>query len=227
MTAMPGDSDLEIIEFCGTEKSEFLAGSHHVLIENETRVWLSSDFGISCFNSRSGVVSQFTYLNSSIGNTPQPLMVLSEDRQRLWIAQNGYLEVLSMDTLNLAPSDSIRLTRLSLANGDLIEQMTSGSILELNHQQNSLELRFSNFNFTNARDSRYQYRFSHNSAWLPMKGNTLRFDNLGPSKYPLEVRAINSIGKISANVFNMQIIILPPFWKTWCFLSSWHWCSLP
>ena len=63
----------------------------------------------------------------------------------------------------------------------------------------------------------YSYRlFGFQSEWTPASNaHQITFTNLNPGRYRLEVRAANNWGAWSAKPTGLDIIVLPPWWRTW------------
>jgi len=63
----------------------------------------------------------------------------------------------------------------------------------------------------------YSYRLlGFQSAWTtPASPHLITFTNLNPGRYRFEVRAANSWGTWSTTPAALDIIVLPPWWRTW------------
>ena len=65
--------------------------------------------------------------------------------------------------------------------------------------------------------NKYSYRLlGFQSEWTPANtAHQITFTNLNPGRYRLEVRAANNWGVWSAKPAGLDIIVLPPWWRTW------------
>lgn len=174
-------------------------------------IWVSTDFGISKIDNKSGIVTNFTLFNSPIGQSSHPLIVKSPNEKVLWIMQKGVLNFISLNDLTEGERDTIQLTGLKIKDVDQL-RIDAKNILNLKYNQNEINLRFSIFNFTNSTENIYQYNLN-NEGWKSMKGNELTFHELAHGAYSLDVRAFNSFGLPSANNYTMKFEIKAPFWK--------------
>ncbi|MGG9962860.1 two-component regulator propeller domain-containing protein [Ferruginibacter sp. SUN106] len=91
--------------------------------------------------------------------------------------------------------------------------------VRLSYKENFFTVEFSALNFSSLQQTNYYYRLNGiDKNWV--NGGTKHFANytdLHPGEYLFEVRAENGSNK--GEVTSFRIIITPPFWKTWWFIS--------
>ena len=89
--------------------------------------------------------------------------------------------------------------------------------ITLNHNQNFFTIEFTTLNFINPDKSLFEYKLENfNSDWVFADNQReANFTNVPFGKYSLLVRATNEDGVWSDEVKSLQIIIRPPFWRTW------------
>jgi signal transduction histidine kinase/ligand-binding sensor domain-containing protein/DNA-binding response OmpR family regulator len=83
--------------------------------------------------------------------------------------------------------------------------------------KNFFSLKFSALNYFNPERDRYEYMLEGlNTGWLPVdvRNHEIVFNGLNPGHYTLRLRAANSDGVWSDNEAKLDIVMLPPFWKT-------------
>lgn len=92
--------------------------------------------------------------------------------------------------------------------------------LILNHNQNSINIRFVSLNFRNALFNKYRYRLktTAESKWYYTSQNQVNFPQLFPGNYTFEIQALNPDGNWSINTSGFMLTINKPFWQTWQFL---------
>ena len=97
--------------------------------------------------------------------------------------------------------------------------LSANKNLQLNYKQNFLTIEFALLNFSNPQQTKYYYRLSGiNNDWV--NADTKKFasyTNLEPGKYLFSVKADD--GNQITQTTSFAIIIAPPFWKTWWFIS--------
>ncbi len=87
----------------------------------------------------------------------------------------------------------------------------------LKHHQNFFTIEFTTLNFINPDKSQFEYKLENfNSDWVfAGSQREANFTNVPDGKYRLLVRATNEDGIWSEGVRALDIVILPPFRKTW------------
>lgn len=95
------------------------------------------------------------------------------------------------------------------------------SVINLTHDENAFSFEFVALNFSHAEKNRYQYRLEgFDQDWV--QAGTRRYANfthLDPGEYTFRVRGSNNDGVWSDKEAVIGLIILPPFWQTWWFIS--------
>lgn len=95
------------------------------------------------------------------------------------------------------------------------------SRLTLNHNQNNLSFDILAMGPANPDQYVYQYKLEGvDDQWIQNDGiQTIRY-YLSPGKYTLKLYASRHFNKDAIALKELQIIIRPPFWKTWWFILS-------
>ncbi len=106
-----------------------------------------------------------------------------------------------------------------LLNGRVLldRSITFADQIELKHSENIFSIEFAALDFFHPEKSKYAYKLQNfNEDWLNTTGNFRRitYTNLDPGTYTFKVKAANSEGYWSKEIKSIDIIILPPFWKT-------------
>ncbi len=102
----------------------------------------------------------------------------------------------------------------------LLAQATyGGKPIELSHDQNFISFEFASLDYTNPGKNRYAFRMLNvDEDWV--QAGTRRFHtytDLDPGTYTFSVRGSNNDGLWSDATTSVDIIVLPPFYKTWWF----------
>lgn len=189
-------------------------------------VWVGTDMGLACYN-REG--KRFMSLNPA--NTLQGNMFIEHAACRLddgRLAFGTHHGIIILNPLTISPRMPLfplRITGIDI-NGvsiyDMEEaqiagQLEEGKTISLNHNQNTIIFRFSDFEYTEGITSRYMYRLKgYDDNWSKLSDyNTTIFRNLPPGTYTMEVRAQNSNGVWNETTAVQTIVIQPPYWATW------------
>jgi len=92
-----------------------------------------------------------------------------------------------------------------------------------------LEIRFTSFNLSAPLKGRFKYKLEgFDSAWTEKPGEVrfAEYPKLPPDNYQFHVRACNEDGKWSDSDAVLAVHVLPPFWRTWWFISASTICVL-
>lgn len=94
------------------------------------------------------------------------------------------------------------------------------TFIELPYNKNHLTFDFIGINLKDPESVRYEYKLiGVDEEWAPIsKSNYATYSFLQPGEYTFQVRAMNKIRNWSVTD-EMQIVITPPFWKTWWFIT--------
>jgi signal transduction histidine kinase len=97
-------------------------------------------------------------------------------------------------------------------NGDLLDQKE----IHLTYDQNNLSFEFSALHYANQHKNQYAHLLKgYDKGWVYDNHNYASYTNLDPGKYDFIIRASNAYGVWNENGKSIQIIISPPWWRTW------------
>jgi signal transduction histidine kinase/ligand-binding sensor domain-containing protein/DNA-binding response OmpR family regulator len=99
----------------------------------------------------------------------------------------------------------------------LKKAITETPAITLRYDENIFSLEFSSLSYINTQKNKYAYKLKgFNDNWLFTDGNSRKvtYTNLDPGKYTFYVKASNDDGVWNEKGIALEIIILPPFWKT-------------
>jgi signal transduction histidine kinase/DNA-binding response OmpR family regulator/ligand-binding sensor domain-containing protein len=125
---------------------------------------------------------------------------------------NVFITDISINNERLLPNDKTGILRES------IEQT---KVISLNRLQDILTLEFSSLDFTAPGQNKYRYQLvGVDKAWVE-SGNrrVATYLHLPPDNYTFKVQGSNSQGVWSNKIAELQINVLPPWWRTlWAYL---------
>jgi len=92
--------------------------------------------------------------------------------------------------------------------------------IKLNASLNYLEINYRSLDYQNSENIFYEYKLiGLNKEWSALSKNTKAvFMNLKSGKYVFKVRAYDKSNEWPMQEFSMNVIIKPPFYKTWWFI---------
>lgn len=90
----------------------------------------------------------------------------------------------------------------------------------LRHNRNFITVKFTGISFRDAGSLIYKYRLiGLGENWISTSNSQVEYAFLPPGEYRFEVVAVNSDGLQSSGPAIVSFVILPPFWKTWWFIT--------
>ncbi|MDR7130347.1 signal transduction histidine kinase/ligand-binding sensor domain-containing protein/CheY-like chemotaxis protein [Algoriphagus sp. 4150] len=191
------------------------------------KIWLGTYRGISYFNPKTNTVGNLNSINNiqlSEFNIGASLVTASGD---VYLGGNKGINVFNPETLeNESVSYPLIFTDLRLMNKKVTVNSNAGDFhleyslpylnqLNLTHKQSLISLDFVALKFPLGKDIDYAYKLEpFHSQWIETnQTGTVNLSNIPPGNYTLKVKAISGTTAISEN--QLDIIISPPFWKTW------------
>jgi signal transduction histidine kinase len=101
------------------------------------------------------------------------------------------------------------------------EQVALGNELQIAPHQSDFELRYTALSFINSENIRFKYKLEGlDQDWVDVgTRRTAYFTHIAPGKYTFRVIAANSDGVWNMQGRELRINVLPPFYRTWWFLS--------
>lgn len=195
------------------------------------RIWISTDYGISCFEPARQAFSNYFFSSSMPGDVYQENCGISLSDGRVAFGSSDGIVVIDPSLVVKEPSvgsivfTDLKLNGISVRPGDedspLKESLSYTKLLRLAHDQNSLTIEFSTLDFSEIQKPKYSfYLEGYEQGWsIPSPLNFAAYKNLSPGTYVLHVRACNASGEWSKKEAVLVIEVLPPFWKTpWAYL---------
>lgn len=94
--------------------------------------------------------------------------------------------------------------------------------LEINPDQENVEIEYTGINFTRPQQVRFKYRLlGLDTSWVDVgTRRTAYFSHLPQGTFTFEVMAESGDGVTSPAVAVLKIVVRPPFWRTWWFLTG-------
>lgn len=132
------------------------------------------------------------------------------------IKQNPYLSQITITALKVFDTD-VHPKQKILNRVILHQDITSTKKITLSHKQKEFTFEFSGMHFSNTANVRYKYRMlGFNEAWRLTGPNehAATYTNLFEGDYTFQVKATNNDGIWSDKIAEIQITVLPPFWRT-------------
>jgi signal transduction histidine kinase len=154
----------------------------------------------------------------SVGcNTGQPSGLKGKDR-RLWFPTVKGVVMIDPDRMKLntlAPPVYIEQVLVSKTPVDPQQKV------EVRPGQGDLEIHYTGLSFVAPEKVLFQYKLEgYDKVWVDADTRRVAYyTNISPGSYTFRVKASNNDGVWSTQDASIQLTIIPPFWRTWWFLT--------
>ena len=194
--------------------------------ENDHYIWAFTYLGAARINVETLCVESYLFQPNTRGNVynPNSALLMYGGNILLGSSEGGYMVNIN-NLKNSAKPILPQVTSLRV-NGELMsdghiknilwEDLTTQGKLLLKHNENSLDLWFSTFNFDAKIPDKFRYKLIPSDRnWSDFSDdNHVSFRNLVPGTYHLYIQAQNKSGEWS-DIRELTLKIQPLFWATW------------
>lgn len=221
-----GEKRLEFVEKYDQERglaSDFLLS---LSLNQNNDVWVGTYVGFSVLRKQEENYHIINY-NPEDGlfkKAYQNITLFNDKSNIMWAATSMGLLSFDPSTMTMNTVEpTINITGLEKITGEKItlENFSKDSLLELEHNENTLTFRYTGISLKNPSKIKYQYQLEGlSNRWSTLTGQReITFNNLNDGKYTLRVKACNNDFIWSTQPATFTFRIRPPFWETWWFIT--------
>lgn len=192
------------------------------IVEDSSGVlWMSTNLGISAFNTSTNEFRNFDYSDGLQGNEFNTGAYFKSINGSMYFGGTDGLSFFDPQ-IALAPASPppILITDI-LVNNESFKDHLSTEMTSIHQtdellsdwRKNNIAIQFTSINFKNPEKLVFQYT-NNDTAWYDV-GNrrNLELINLAPGRHSVKLRAKNPGSSWSAAPYHLSIEIVPPFWK--------------
>ena len=203
---------------------DFVTG---ILEDKKHNLWISTESGITKFNKKRTAFTVYQFSDKIYGNQ------FNENANIYY--KNSNMLLGSLDGLLIFNPESfvpdqntppVTLTDFSIydvkvqsgkEDSPLKRSISYSDKIELSYKQNTFTIEFSSLALKDPQKNKYVYILEdYDKQWSSVSNhNTATYKNLSPGKYIFNVKGANSDGIWNNEATQIEIIITPPFWKSW------------
>ncbi|MBI5215545.1 MAG: hypothetical protein HY960_07305 [Ignavibacteriae bacterium] len=195
-----------------------------ILEDGSGNLWLSTNKGISKFNPTTKQFRNYGVEDGLQSNEFNSGACFKNRSGEMYFGGINGMNVFHPDSVRDNPSlPNIVLTgykKLDLPvemNGEI---STMNSIV-LEYEEGIFSLRFAALEYSNPEKNQYAYileGFEQNWVYSGTR-REVRYTHLDPGEYVFRVKGSNNDGVWNEEGFAITVVVVPPFWRTWWFLS--------
>lgn len=207
----------------------FLSDANNLmnLLEDEKgNIWITSEAGILLLNRRR---NETTLFGKSYGIKGNELFALTgyigPDKKIYFGERTGYYGFAPDELARGMKAPSIILSEFRIADvvivpgqESLLQQpLNNTASIRLNYDQHVFSFSFAGIDYSNPEDNRHLFMLENYDADWNLAGTDRKatYYNVPPGKYIFRVKVVNSYGVWTSK--SIEVIITPPWWKTWWF----------
>ncbi len=191
-----------------------------ILEDSNSNLWLSTDDGIFLFDT---ATERFTQFGIEDG-----VQSLEFSGGAYFKDADGMMYFGGINGFNYFHPDSVAINQFvpSIVISDIkvMDVRIKGEPEELilSHDQNFVSIEFSALDFSIPKQNKYSYILQgFQETWISTDGTgrTATYTNLPSGEFTFLVKGTNEDGIWNENPASIKIIINPPFWETWWFVT--------
>ncbi|MBL7828093.1 MAG: hypothetical protein JNJ57_15795, partial [Saprospiraceae bacterium] len=189
-----------------------------ILLDADSCLWLSTNRGLSKFNSKANVFSTFYNVDGLQDNEFNTLSYAKDQSGRMYFGGvNGITAFYPKEIQATTIAPKVEITDFWV-NGKMVNTSSfSKNAMNLEYEQNQVTFKFAAMDFAAPQHNRYKHRLLGVDAhWtFPSTSNSAAYVHLSPGTYVFEVMTGGSKGIWSGEPARFEFTILPPWWQTW------------
>jgi two-component sensor histidine kinase len=195
-----------------------------ILEDDGGNLWISTNYGISRLDSETETFKNFDTRDGLHGNEfNTETFCRTAEGTFIFGGVNGATEFhpdsLSESTFN-AP---VILTGFNIFDrpAELEQSLSSSEEITLSYRDNYFSFEFASLDYSKPDRNRFEYILEGlDKEWT--QAGTRHFagyTHVNPGRYTFKVRGTNGDGIWSDDIASVRIVITPPFWRTWWFIT--------
>lgn len=206
------------------------------MLEDEVgTIWISTDKGLCAYNPHKDSFRNFNIVDGLASNQFYwDAYFKGADGKMYFGHVNGFTVFDPMKYIPVVISNRVVVTRISILNEDIFPARTLKSADYLRYENSELKkiilresdkafsVEFSALSYFLPDKIKYAYRLKgFDDEWKVVTADRrfANFTNIGYGHYEFEVKSSNADGSWSDLITTLEIRVIPPFYKTWWFIS--------
>jgi len=197
--------------------------------DNNGNLWISSDKGLSKFNPQDETFRNYDQNNGLQGNRFLMHAVhKNDDGELLFGGTNGFNAFTPDELTDNHYIPNVVFTGFQLFNqpvpvgegSPLKRHISKSQQISLEYEQHVFSIEFAALNYRNSNKNQYAYMmegFDRDYTYTDSNNRSITYTNLDPGKYTFHVKGSNNDGVWNEEGASIEIIISPPWWKTYWF----------
>jgi len=206
-------------------------GLNSMLMDEDSKLWLSSKIGLIVFDPETETSKVYNYEDGLPSSNFNRYGAYRFEDGEMWFASARGITKFRPDELHHISTEAIPQITTLLVNGQppvkklICEETQSTNITEIqkltfSYRENTLTFILNALEFSAPNRNKVKYKMENFDAdWVETaSGSEVRYPNLPDGTFTFNVMAANSDGVYSEHIRKLDLVITPPFYKTWWFI---------
>jgi ligand-binding sensor domain-containing protein/signal transduction histidine kinase len=195
-----------------------------LLEDGNGNFWISTNKGIARFDPSKSTFKNFDVNDGLLTNIFYAQSAfIAKDGMFYFGGNNGFTKFNpnNIKINNYIPPVYLTSIKAGKDIGSLHLLNNYNKTIDLPFNNNFIQLKFAALDYTNPEKNVYKYKMMGvDEEWIYSgHANLASYTDLSPGKYIFEVKGSNSDGIWNDNPAAIEIVIFPPFWRTWWFTT--------
>jgi ligand-binding sensor domain-containing protein/two-component sensor histidine kinase len=192
---------------------------------DDNKIWISTNHGLSAYNPATGKFKNYTTEDGLQDEEFKPHSALKASDGKLYFGGiNGFNEFSPSDIVKPMGFCPIMITSFQIFNKPFVpakQEISDTKKLSLSYKQTFFSIEYAALDFSSADKKNYAFMLDgFDKEWNYVGSrNTTSYTNVPAGHYIFKVKYQNGAGPWSPEYSKLQIIVKPPFWLTWWFIT--------
>jgi ligand-binding sensor domain-containing protein/two-component sensor histidine kinase len=191
-----------------------------ILDDNSGNIWMSTDNGLFKMNIETENITQYDLHDG--------LQSLEFSGGAYFKSKSGEMFFGGINGLNHFFPNSVKdnyfIPQVVISSIRIFNKLIKGDsdTIDVQYNENLISIEFAALDFTNPPDNQYAYYlegFDESWHYVDSRRRIANYTNLSPGEYIFYIRGSNNDGVWNNIGTKLFIIIAPPFWQTWWFIT--------
>ncbi len=189
---------------------------YSILPDGKNNLWLGTDDGLFCFSLATHTFKRYDSYDGLQSNLFSKAALRGTDGTLYMGGPSGFNTFNPTQIYTNSYVPPIVITEFRLFDKPLLGKQEAKTI-ELNYDQNFFSFEFAALNYTNSHKNDYAYQLvGIDKEWVYSgTRRNVSYTDLPPGDYTFRIKAANNDGVWNEKGISVQVIIYPPWWRTW------------
>jgi ligand-binding sensor domain-containing protein len=194
------------------------------MADNKDNIWITTNAGVSRFNPATQRFTNFTVKDGLQSNEFIGRSILKDHSGRIYFGNIAGFNSILPEYINIntnPPRAQITAFKVFDKEQFFRKQLAEKGRIELLQSQNDFRIEYSALDFTTPSENKYRVMLEgFDEGWRPLSTtHSVSYTNLDAGHYTFKVIAYNNDNVSSGKILELPIYIMPPFYKTWWFVT--------